>query len=226
LGWPTDEQLAETSAGIYSSSAQLFVSQLLQEKGGPECLRNFLAGLPDYLNWQLAFEQAFQPMFKTTLAVEKWWALQITQFSGRDLLHLLTREESAEQLDAVFQFPIHVQIGQTAPMRTDISLQTIIRGWSRTQQLDMLKSKIWELGVLRLRISPDYIALVDQYLEVMQDYYKKRRSSTRILAAVGLVSDKSVEEAVAQLDQLDTVRAKMLPEPSAPIVSATDPVTP
>jgi hypothetical protein len=129
-------------------------------------------------------------------------------------------------LDAVFQFPIHVQIGQTAPMRTDISLQTIIRGWSRTQQLDMLKSKIWELGVLRLRISPDYIALVDQYLEVMQDYYKKRRSSTRILAAVGLVSDKSVEEAVAQLDQLDTVRAKMLPEPSAPIVSATDPVTP
>jgi hypothetical protein len=226
LGWPTDEQLAETSAGIYSSSAQLFVSQLLQEKGGPECLRNFLAALPDYLNWQLAFEQAFQPMFKTTLAVEKWWALQITQFSGRDLLHLLTREESAEQLDAVFQFPIRVQIGQTAPMRTDISLQTIIRGWSRTQQLDMLKSKIWELGVLRLRISPDYIALVDQYLEVMQDYYKKRRSSTRILAAVGLVSDKSVEEAVTQLDQLDTVRAKMRPEPSAPIVSATDPVTP
>jgi hypothetical protein len=77
-----------------------------------------------------------------------------------------------------------------------------------------------------LRISPDYIALVDQYLEVMQDYYKKRRSSTRILAAVGLVSDKSVEEAVTQLDQLDTVRAKMRPEPSAPIVSATDPVTP
>jgi len=226
LGWPTDEQLAETSAGLYSSSAQLFVSQLLQEKHGAECLRNFLAVLPDYLNWQLAFEQAFRPMFKTTLDVEKWWALEIAHFSGRDLLHLLTPEESAEQLDDVFQFPIHVQIGRTAPMRTDISLQTIIRGWSRRQQLEMLKNKIWELGVLRMRISPDYITLVDQYLDVMQDYYKKRNSSKNILEAVGLVSDKSADEAIAQLDQLDTLRAKMRPEPSAPVVSAADHVTP
>ena len=226
LSWPTDDQLAETGAGLYNSSAQLFVSQLLHEKGGPECLRNFLADLPNYLNWQLAFEQAFQPMFKTTLDVEKWWALQVTQFSGRDLLHLLTREESGQQMDDVFQFPIHVQIGQTAPMRTDISLQTIIRGWSRTQQLTMLKSKIWELGVLRLRISPDYIGLLDQYLDVMQDYYKKRSSSTRILAAVGLISDKSADEAIAQLDQLDLLRAKMRSEPAAPVISAADSVTP
>ena len=226
LSWPTDEQLAETSAGIYSSSAQLFVNQLLHTKGGLECLRQLLADLPDHLNWQLAFEQAFQPMFKTTLDVEKWWALEIAQFSGRDLLHLLTREESAQQLDAVFEFPIHVQIGQSAPMRTDISLQTIIRGWSRTQQLEMLKNKIWELGVLRLRISPDYIPLVDQYLDVMQEYYKKRSSSTRILAAIGLISDKSVEEAVAQLDQLDSQRAKMHPESSTPVLSAAEPIVP
>jgi hypothetical protein len=225
LGWPTDEQLAETSAGLFSSSAQLFVSQLLQTKEGPGCFRNLLADLPDYLNWQLAFEQAFQPMFKTTLEVEKWWALEIAQFSGRDLLHLLTREESAQQLDAVFQFPIHVQIGQSAPMRTDISLQTIIRGWSRAQQLEMVKNKIWELGALRLRISPDYISLVDQYLNVMQEYYKKRSSSTRILAAVGLISDKSEQEALAQLDQLDTVRARMRPEAS-PVVSVAEPLVP
>jgi hypothetical protein len=225
LGWPTDEQLAETGAGLYSSSAQLFVSQLLQTREGPQCLRNLLADLPDYLNWQLAFEQAFQPMFKTTLDVEKWWALEIAQFSGRDLLHLLTREESAQQLDAVFQFPIHVQIGQSEPMRTDISLQTIIRGWSRTQQLDMVKNKIWELGVLRLRISPDYISLVDDYLGVMQEYYKKRSSSTRILAAVGLISDKSEDEAIARLDQLDVMRAKMRPEAS-PVISSAEPIVP
>jgi hypothetical protein len=225
LGWPTDEQLAETGAGLYSSSAQLFVSQLLQTREGPQGLRNLLADLPDYLNWQLAFEQAFQPMFKTTLDVEKWWALEIAQFSGRDLLHLLTREESAQQLDAVFQFPIHVQIGQSEPMRTDISLQTIIRGWSRTQQLDMVKNKIWELGVLRLRISPDYISLVDDYLGVMQEYYKKRSSSTRILAAVGLISDKSEDEAIARLDQLDVMRAKMRPEAS-PVISSAEPIVP
>lgn len=226
LSWPTDEQLAETGADLYSSSAQFFVNQLLHEQGGPQCLRQMIAELPDYLNWQLAFEHAFQPMFKSTLDVEKWWALQIAQFSGRDLFHLLTREESATQLDAVFQFPIHVQIGVSSPMRTDISLQTIIRGWSRQQQLTMLKNKIWELGVLRLRISPDYIPLLDQYLAVLQDYYKKRSSSTRILAAVGLVSDKSDQEAIAQLDKLDVERAKMRPEFSPSVVSVAEPVSP
>lgn len=229
LSWPTEEQLDETGADLYSSSAQFFVNQLLHEQGGPQCFRQLLAELPDYLNWQLAFEHAFQPMFKSTLDVEKWWALQIAQFSGRDLFHLLTREESATQLDAVFQFPIHVQIGASTPMRTDISLQTIIRGWSRQQQLSMLKNKIWELGVLRLRISPDYIPLLDQYLAVLQDYYKKRSSSTRILAAIGLVSDKSDEEAIVQLDKLDVERAKMRPDVSTQVVSAaeaTQPVQP
>jgi hypothetical protein len=226
LSWPTDEQLSETGANLYSSSAQLFVDRLLHEKGAPQCLREMLVELPDHLNWQLAFEHAFQPLFKTTLDVEKWWALQIAQFSGRDLFHLLTREESATQLDAVFQFPIHVQIGSSAPMRTDISLQTIIRGWSRTQQLAMLKNKIWELGVLRLRISPDYVPLLDQYLTVLQDYYKKRSSSTRILAAIGLVSDKSDVEAIVQLDQLDVQRVKMRPDMSSSVVSVTEPVLP
>ena len=202
LSWPTDEQLSSNGADLYGSSAQLFVSQLLHLKGGPDCLRQMLAELPDYLNWQLAFEHAFQPVFKTSLDVEKWWALEIAQFSGRDLLHLLTREESANQLDAIFQFPIHVQIGQSTPMRTDISLQTIIRGWTRQQQLEMLKTKIWDLGALRLRISPDYIPLIDQYVTVLQEYYKKRSSSTRILAAIGLISDKSVEEVVDAIGHL------------------------
>jgi len=222
LSWPTDDQ----DAGLFDSSAQLFVSDLLHEPHGPECLRQMLVELPDHLNWQLAFEHAFQPIFKSPLEVEKWWALQIAQFSGRDLLHLLTREESARQLDAVFQLPIHVQIGPGAPMRTDISLQTVIRGWSRTQQLEMLKNKIWEMGVLRLRISPDYIPLLDQYLSVMQDYYKKRSSSTHILRAIGLAKDTSVEEAVAHLDRLDSERAKMREVSVTAMASATEPLVP
>jgi len=226
LSWPTEEQLSETGTDLYSSSAQLFVSRLLHEKGGQECFRALLAELPDYLNWQLAFEHAFQPLFKDSLDVEKWWALQITDFSGRDLLHLLTPQESATQLDAVFQFPIHVQIGMSAPMRTGISLQTIIRGWSRTQQLQILKSKIWELGALRMRISPDYIPLVDQYLAVLQEYCTKRGKSVRILAALGLDSDKFVDEALMQLDRLDVQRVKMRPEVPTAVVSAASSVEP
>jgi hypothetical protein len=220
LSWPTDEQLNGAGADVYGSCAQLFVNGLLHLKNGPEDLQAMLADLPDYLNWQLAFDDAFRAAFKSPLEVEKWWALELTQFNGRDLLHLLTPAESSRQLDAVFQFPVDVQIGQAAPMRTDITLQTIIRGWSRTQQLPLLKNKVWELGVLRLRVAPNFMPLVDQYVEVLQNYYKKRSASTRILATMGLISDTSVAEAVARLDALDAERANLREQSRPPAVSA------
>jgi hypothetical protein len=222
LSWPTDEQLTGNGAEVFGSSSQLFVSQLLQTTKGAACLRNMLAEMPDYLNWQLAFLDAFHTTFEQPLDVEKWWALELTQFTDRDLMHLLTPEESARQLDAVFQFPIDVQIGVAPPMRTDITFQTIIRGWSRPRQLQTLKSKIWELGVLRLRISPDYVPLVDQYRQVLQDYSRKRSVSARILADIGVIPDKSVQEAIQRLDELDLRRANMRPQQQAPLASAAE----
>jgi hypothetical protein len=224
LSWPTDEQLAGIGPDVYGSCAQLFVSQLLHLKKGPECLQAMLAELPEHLNWQLAFDDAFQPIFKSALDVEKWWALQLTEFNGRDLLHLLTVEESSRQLDAVFQFPIEVQIGATAPMRADITLQTIIRGWSRQRQLETLKNKIWELGVLRLRISPDYMPLVDQYVSVLQEYSKKKSASTRLFTSMGLISDNSAAEALAQLDALDSQRANLRRQVKTQVLSAAEPM--
>jgi hypothetical protein len=223
LSWPTDEQLSASGPDVYGSCAQLFVSQLLHLKNGPECLRAMLAEMPEHLNWQLAFEHAFQGTFQTPLDVEKWWALELAEFNGRDLLHLLTVAESAKQLDAAFQFPIDVQIGQGAPMRTDITLQTIIRGWSRQRQLDMLKNKIRELAVLRLRISPDFMPLVDQYVRVLQEYYKKQSASTRIFSSIRFISDKSADEAVAQLNALDVQRANLRQQSRTQVVSAAEP---
>ena len=222
LSWPTEEQLAGDGADVFGSSAQLFVSQLLRTPKGPARLCAMLAEMPNYLNWQFAFLDAFHETFEQPLDVEKWWALELAQFTDRDLLHLLTPEESSRQLDAVFQFPIDVQIGVAPPMRTDITVQTIIRGWSRSRQLQMLKSKLWELSVLRLRISPDFVPLVDQYTQVLQDYYKKRTASTRLLADIGVIPDKSIKEAVERLNELDVKRANMRPQHQAPVASTTE----
>ena len=222
LSWPADEQLNGSGTEVYDSCSQLFVSQLLRLKNGPAGLRTMLAEMPDYLNWQLAFEDAFQGTFKSPLEVEKWWALELADFNGRDLLHLLTPAESSKQLDAAFQIPIEVQIGPGAPMRTGITLQTVIRGWSRTRQLELLKNKIWELGLLRMRISPDYMPLVDQYVRVLQDYYKKRSASTRMLAGTGTTSDKSSGETLARLDALDVQRTNLRQSSQAPVVSAAE----
>jgi hypothetical protein len=225
LSWPTDEQLYGEGADVYGSSAQLFVSELLHLPNGPASLRAMVADLPGYLNWQLAFLNAFHGAFKEPLDVEKWWALDLAEFSGRDLMHLMTPEASWSQLNAVFQFPINVQIGAAPPMRTDISFQTIIRGWSRTPQLQMLKKKLWELDVLRLRVAPDFIPLVDGYREALQEYYKKRSASLRILAGSGTTPEKWVTEAVDRLDALDAKRAEMRPQ--SPVASAdTAPAAP
>jgi hypothetical protein len=224
LSWPTDEQLAGSGADVFDSSAQLLVSQLLRTPKGPACLCAMLAEMPDYLNWQLAFQDAFHETFEQPLDVEKWWALELTQFTDRDLLHLLTPEESWRQLDAVFQFPIDVRIGTAQPMRADISFQTIIRGWIRPRQLQTLKAKVWELGVLRLRIAPEYVPLVDQYRQVLQDYSKKRSASARILADLGVIPDKSVQEAIDRLNALDVQRANLRPQLQAPLASAAETV--
>jgi hypothetical protein len=224
LSWPTDEQLSGDAAAVYGSCAQLFVSELLRLKNGPACLRVMLAEMPNYLNWQLAFLDAFHGVFPEPLDVEKWWALNLAEFSGRDLMHLLTPEASWRQLDAIFQFPIEVQIGAAPPMRTDITFQTIIRGWSRTQQLQMIKKKLWELDLLRLRISPDFIPLLDGYRQTLQEYYKKRHASLRILAFIGPVPDKAVDEAIQRLDALDAQRARMRPQP--PVAAAAETSTP
>jgi hypothetical protein len=212
-------------ADVYGSSAQLFVSELLHLPNGPASLRAMLADLPGYLNWQLAFLNAFHGAFQEPLDVEKWWALDLAEFSGRDLMHLLTPEASWNQLNSVFQFPINVQIGAAPPMRTDISFQTIIRGWSRAPQLQMLKKKLWELDVLRLRVAPEFIPLVDGYREALQEYYKKRNASLRILAGTGSIPEKWVAEAIDRLDALDARRADMRPQ--SPVASAeTAPAAP
>ena len=76
-----------------------------------------------------------------------------------------------------------------------------------------------ELGVLRLRVAPNFMPLVDQYVQVLQDYYKKRSVSTRIFAAMGLISDTSVPDAVARLDALDIERANLREKSQAPVVA-------
>jgi hypothetical protein len=219
LSWPTDEQLSDNGAGVYSSSAQLFVDQLLSLENGPASMRAMLAKLPNYLNWQLAFLDAYHDRFQDPLDVEKWWALEQVEFTGRDLTHLWTRDESWRQLDALFHFPIEVQIGDAPPMRSDITFQTIIRGWSRPRQLEVLKKKLWELDLIQLRVSQDFMPIVQGYRQVLQDYYKKRLASARILRQTGALGDKAVDEAVQQLDGLDAQRADMRPKPEAPVAS-------
>jgi len=217
LSWPTDSQISGDKEAIYQSSAHVFVSQLLRLKDGPAHLQTMLTELPNYLNWQFAFLDAFHADFAQELDVEKWWALQVTQFTGRDLLHLWTPEESWRQLEAFCRFPIDVQIGPGAPLRTDIKFQTVIRGWSHTRQLQTLKKKLWDLDLIRTHVSPGFMALVESYRQVLQEYYKKCIAAGHTPPQPGSAAYQAVEEAVQQLDELDDRRASMQPGLPTPV---------
>ncbi|MEY2466294.1 MAG: hypothetical protein QOD03_815, partial [Verrucomicrobiota bacterium] len=164
LSWPTEDQLSGEGSLVYRSCAQLFVTQLLRVKNGPECLRNFLEQLPQRLNWQLAFDDAFHSQFPKPIDVEKWWALQVVQFTGRDLTQLWTYEESLKKMDAALRAPVQVRVkGNDAALSTSVSLQNVIGEWDRVRQYQTLQRKLWELSLLRMHVAQELSPLVDEY---------------------------------------------------------------
>jgi hypothetical protein len=217
LSWP-DDATGEPS-DTFCSSAQLLVNQLLHLKDGPACLRAMLEDLPQRFNWQFAFLNGFSPHFTSQLDVEKWWALQLVQFSGRDLMETWTREESSKKLDEIIRSQVEVRSSQAdMPLRAQVSLQTIIQQWDTLQQTPVLQRKVQELGLLRLHVAQNYVALVDDYRQVLGTYLQKRNANGAILPFVKHTPAKIAEETTHQLDALDAQREALRPTP--PIATA------
>ncbi len=227
LSWPGAEQWSGETGDVYRSSAQLFVDELLRLKNGPACLRAMLADLPRRYNWQFAFLDAFQAYFKQTLDVEKWWALQLVEFTGRDLTEMWSPAESWIKLDEILHLPIEVRTGSgELPLRTEVTLQAIIRDWNTAQQAQILPRKLRELDSLRLRVAQDLIALVDDYRQVLGTYLEKRsapRALTFIKRLGNLIPDRTADDALKQLDALDARRARLRPAPDAAVTTAAPP---
>ena len=224
LSWPPDEQLAGDAGEAYRCSAQFFVDSLLRLADGPACVRTMLGELPRYYNWQLAFLQAFRSHFQYPLDVEKWWALQIVQFTGRDLSQTWTPEESSRKLDEILRSPVDIRTEQRQlPLRAEVSLQTILREWDRPRQMEALRRKLRELDFLRLRVAQNLVLLVDDYRASIQTCLQRQSqvdfslfSRTRVAPN----ADLAVEDAIKQLDALDVRREALRPQPAAAVTGA------
>jgi hypothetical protein len=220
LSWPSDGQLAGAAGELYRSSAQLFVNQLLYLKNGQACLQTLLNQLPRYHNWQLAFLNAFQPHFGNLLEVEKWWALRAVQFTGRDLAQSWPPDESWRKLDEILHSPVDVRRATNElPLRTVVSLQTVIREWEPARQIPTLQRKQQELDLLRPRVAQEAVPLVDDYRGAIQSYLQKRSGTRTDLPprrGARTEFDRLMEEAVRRLDELDARREALRPAPPPP----------
>jgi hypothetical protein len=206
-----------------------FVHQLLRLKDGPDCLRATLNALPDHFNWQLAFLRGFDSHFKSVLDVEKWWALQLVEYGGRDLANSWPFEESKKRLDEVVLLPVQVRTGiNELPLRAEISLQIVVRDWEPLRQTPILRQKLRDLESLRMRASMELIPLVDDYRGVISNFLDKRDNSDFISPAKIKLKPSSkyiIEETVRRLDELDAQRlALQKTETNSVAAGTTDPV--
>ena len=215
LNWPTEEQLSGRAGEVYRSSAQLFVHELLRLKNGRAGLRTMVEQLPQDYNWQTTFLRAFRSHFKRQLDVEKWWALQLVHFTGRDLTQTWPGDESWKKLDEIVRPPVQVRVSTNElPLRAEVSLQTIIKEWDYPRQNRLLRDKIIQLQLLRLRMAQDSTYLVDDYRQTLETYLQKRdKAALRLRTKSQKRSDydRLVQEAVNQLDLADAQREASRP---------------
>ncbi len=228
LSWPTDEQLSGRAGEVYRSGAQLFVHELLRLKNGRADLRTMVEQLPQDLNWQTTFLRAFRSHFKRQLDVEKWWALQLVHFTGRDLAQTWPSEESWKKLDEIVRSPVEVR-GHTTelPMHAEASLQTIIREWDYLRQNQVLRDKINQLQLLRLRMAQGLVILVDDYRQALEIYLQRADKAGLILNSTPKNRTdhrRLVQATVAQLDALDAQREAVRPTKN-PLASATQKIS-
>lgn len=220
LSWPADNQLSTAASEVYQSSAQLFVDRLLEFNDGPASFRVLLEELPKHLNWQLAFLKAFQAHFHSMLDVEKWWAVQVANFTGRELEHNWSTAESWRKLDEIIHAPVQVQTGSLdEPMRTVVNLQTVLNTSNGIEQARFFRQKLDSLNALRARVSQDLAGLVDDYRSAISTFLDKQKNTSPFLPfrkLRGLVVNRATAELTRQLDALEVRREKLRPGQTRP----------
>jgi hypothetical protein len=221
LSWQEPDQLDAASAEAYRCNAQLFVRELLRLPDGPACLLAFVRALPQHFNWQFSFLEAFHSDFATQRDVEKWWALRLTEFTGRNLLQTWSREESWRKLDEIIRPPVEVRASTNdLPLLRQVALQTIILDWDFIRQGPVLRDKLAQLNILRLFVSQELAPLTDGYRRALQTYLDRRTgvSVPRLTKSMITPSLKVLEgDCIQELNELDAEREKLRPaQPTEP----------
>jgi hypothetical protein len=198
-----------TVGELYRDSAQLFVDQLLALPDGRAGLRAMLDALPEHYNWQFAFLRAFHSHFQRPLDIEKWWTLQVLQFTGRDLAQTWPVAESWTKLDELIRSGVQIRYGTNdLPVHGEVPLQTIIQDWEPAPQVQALQAKIQELELVRPRVAAELVPLVDDYRRVLADYLRERGGGAR---PGKKATRRLVSETVQRLAALDGQRMAFRP---------------
>jgi hypothetical protein len=206
-------ELSEETWATFQACSHLLVSQLLTLPNARQQLCLMLSQLPHHLNWQIAFLNAFHPVFPRMLDVEKWWSVALVHFSGLDSANAWSVEVALAKIHDSLNPPILVnQQPDELPHRSNVPVQDIIDRFDYLRQRMLLQDVIRQLELLRTYTPPAVVPLLDDYRRTLVDYIQRRDRTGVARALPGsppLNSDRLVREIVDHLDALDRRRAEL-----------------
>jgi hypothetical protein len=212
LSWPEPESLAGRNYDLYAASSQLFLEELLRFKDGNRCLDAMIDKLPQHLNWQISFLEAFSPHFDRLLDVEKWWGLACVNFTGLDFASRFSPSDSWHKLQQALDVPVEVHLRpDRLPAQAEITLQEVIATWEPALAAAALQRAAESLILLRLQIAPDLRPLLDRYLATVQNYLSDTRPDRPAWLAKNHESQLAAvrQSACKELNKLDLQRAAL-----------------
>lgn len=202
----------------YRASAQLFVTALLELPNGKRAMTDMISLLPQRLNWQTAFLEAYRAHFPRLLAVEQWWALVSLQFLTGTEPHSWSPQLTRRKLDEVLQVMAERRAPQDqAPVRAPVPMQEIIRQTPYAMHRDLLRARLAQLEVLQQNAAPEFVPLINQYAKTLREYVYRPSRSARTTPGAGRTSsniEAAAREVISKLDQLD--RKRFSPPPQRP----------
>ena len=205
LNWPEFDWDDRRATETYHQSAHLFVREILRLPGGPDFISATLGYLPQHLNWQSAFLRGFEARFHRMVDVEKWWALQLAGLKTHDTRIAWSVTEAQHRLEEVLYTSMEVRLGPNElPHVTPVALQTVINDWDFQQQVPLLRNKIIQLSLMRMRLPGELGNVSDSYRSVIEKYLQGRSK-----AWFGITARGALQNALAQFNALDAQRTKM-----------------
>ena len=169
INWPREE----INPAIYEVCSHLFVRELVRQGGGAR-ISDMLSRLRDHYNWQTAFLQAFN--FPSLRDVDKWWTLHLVQFAGRDSLSRWTAGEVETQLADILNTTVQVRRATNElPVTVQVPLDRLLAEWEFNRQEPVLRHKMRQLEVLRLRAPTNLVGIVFDYQQNLAVYLARRQ---------------------------------------------------
>jgi len=202
LQLPGPEHLEGYGWQTFQACAHVFVAELLKLKEGRKMLWKAVELLPRYRNGQLAFMEAFRPVFPTVLAADKWWSVALVDFKLRDDGMRWSQERTLARLRDILHVPVSVRIGTNAvPGLREMVFQRLVRETTYEQHRPILLQSVGKLLIMQVNSRRDMARLLADYRDALEDYLRKQDASKTPAA-----SRLHKQELIERLDLLDGIR--------------------